>query len=189
MTDNNDDVAGLEAEQVDDVVPLERALPEEDEKAGKYLSNWQRCQADFANYKKHAEQEKKEIVEFANSALICSLLPVLDDLERAFSSIPDEYCESNWTEGMRLIYNKLKSTLNAQGLVEIEATGECFDPRIHEAVMQQDGAEGIVIEEKQKGYKFKDRVVRPCMVTVGKGEEGKAIKRTIRKEKHKWEEQ
>jgi len=173
---NNDEVAGVEVDQVDDVVPLKQALPEEEEKAEKYLANWQRCQADLANYKRHAEQEKREIIEFANNALICSLLPVLDDFGRAFISIPDEISESDWTEGIRLIYNKLKSILQAQGLVEIEATGECFDPRLHEAVMQQDGAEGIVIEEKQKGYKFKDRVVRPCMVTVGKGEEGKEIK-------------
>jgi len=173
---DNDEVAGVEVDQVDDVVPLKQALPEEEEKAEKYLANWQRCQADFANYKKHTEQEKREIIEFANSALICSLLPVLDDFERAFVSRSYRISESDWTEGIRLIYNKLKSTLEAQGLVEIEAAGECFDPRLHEAIMQQDGAEGIVIEEKQKGYKFRDKVVRPCMVTVGNGEEGKEIK-------------
>jgi len=100
----------------------------------------------------------------------------LDDFERAFVSRSYRISESDWTEGIRLIYNKLKSTLEAQGLVEIEAAGECFDPRLHEAIMQQDGAEGIVIEEKQKGYKFRDKVVRPCMVTVGNGEEGKEIK-------------
>jgi len=158
-------------EQAEDIPTSsgQQALAEEREKAEKYLANWQRCQADFDNYKKRSEQEKGEVIEFANSALISNLLPIMNDLERAFASVPAELGESNWTEGIKLIYNKFKATLEAQGLTEIEAEGEPFDPRLHEAVMQQEGEEGMVIEEIQKGYKFKGKVIRPSLVIVGKG--------------------
>jgi molecular chaperone GrpE len=158
-------------EIAEDVETLEQALSEEKEKAEKYLTNWQRCQADFVNYKQRSEQEKKETIDFANSALVSRLLPIMDDLERAFASIPAELDESSWTEGIKLIYNKLKATLEAQGLTEIEAKGELFDPHLHEAVMQQEGEDGTVIEETQKGYKFRERVIRPSLVIVGKGKE------------------
>jgi len=158
-------------EQAEDIPTSsgQQALAEEREKAEKYLANWQRCQADFDNYKKRSEQEKGEVIEFANSALISNLLPIMNDLERAFASVPAELGESNWTEGIKLIYNKFKATLEAQGLTEIEAEGEPFDPRLHEAVMQKEGEEGMVIEEIQKGYKFKGKVIRPSLVIVGKG--------------------
>ena len=158
-------------EIAEDVETLEQALVEEKEKAEKYLTNWQRCQADFVNYKQRTEQEKRETIDFANSALISKLLPVMDDLERAFASIPAELDDSSWTEGIKLIYNKLKATLEAQGITAIEAKGELFDPHLHEAVMQQEGEDGVVIEETQKGYKFKEKVIRPSLVIVGKGKE------------------
>ena len=168
-------------EIAEDVETLEQALFEEKEKAEKYLANWQRCQADFANYKQRTEQEKRETIDFANSALISNLLPVMDDLERAFASIPAELDDSSWTEGIKLIYNKLKVTLEAQGLTEIEAKGELFDPHLHEAVMQQEGEDGIVIEETQKGYRFKEKVIRPSLVIVGKGEEKEEQSKQLRR--------
>ncbi len=162
--------AGIEQSKDIPTSSGQQALAEEQEKAEKYLANWQRCQADFDNYKKRSEQEKGEVIEFANRALISNLLPIMDDLERAFASVPAEFDESNWTEGIKLIYNKFKATLEAQGLAEIEARGEPFDPRLHEAVMQQEGEEGMVVEETQKGYKFRGKVIRPSLVVVGKGE-------------------
>jgi len=175
--------AGIE--QTEDIPTSsgQQALAEEREKAEKYLTNWQRCQADFDNYKKRSEQEKGGVIEFANSALISNLLPIINDLERAFASVPAEFDESNWTEGIKLIYNKFKATLEAQGLTEIKAEGEPFDPRLHEAVMQQEGEEGMVIEETQKGYKFKGKVVRPSLVIVGKGGRERRKKQTSQKEK------
>ena len=184
----NDKAVKAEIEQVEDIETLQQALAEEKEKAEKYLANWQRSQADFANYKKRSEQEKEEVIEFANSVLICNLLPIMDDLERAFTSVPAELDESNWTEGIRLIYNKLKITLETQGLTEIKAQGEPFDPRLHEAVMHQEGEEGVVVEETQKGYKFKERVIRPSLVIVGKGNERETTEQTTPKEERKWEE-
>jgi len=152
------------------VEALKQALAEEKEKAEKYLANWQRAQADFINYKRRSEQEKAETAKFANSVLMLSLLPVLDDLERAFNFVLPELAEPSWVEGVRLIERKMKATLEAQGLSAIEALGKPFDPNFHEAVRQDRGKEGIVIEEVQKGYKFHDRVIRPSRVVVGNGE-------------------
>lgn len=180
MTED-DDVVEAGIEQAEDIETLQQALAEEQEKAENYLASWQRCQADFVNYKQRAEQEKGEIIEFANSTLICNLLPIMDDLERAFASVTADLDESNWTEGIKLIYNKLKATLEAQGLTEIEARGQPFDPRLHEAVMQQEGEEGMVIEEIQKGYKFKEKVIRPSLVIVGKGERKEEQSKQIRR--------
>jgi molecular chaperone GrpE len=159
--------AGIE--QSEDIETLQQALAEEKEKAEKYLANWQRCQADFDNYKKRSEQEKSETVEFANRILILDLLPILDDFERALTALPVELDEQNWTEGIKLIYNKLKGVLEAQGLVEIKAEGEYFDPYFHEAAGQVEGEEGIIIEELRKGYKFKGKLLRASMVMVGAG--------------------
>ena len=178
-----DEVVEAGIEQAEDIEVLQQALAEEKEKAEKYLANWQRSQADFDNYKKRSEQEIGEVIEFAISALISNLLPVMDDLERALASVPAELEESNWTEGIKLIYNKFKATLEGQGLTEIEAKGEPFDPRLHEAVMQREGEEGRVIEEAQKGYKFRGKVIRPSLVIVGRGEERRRTKQTTRKEK------
>jgi molecular chaperone GrpE len=166
----DDEVVEAEIERTEDLETLQQALAEEREKAEKYLASWQRCQADFINYKQRVEHEKGEIVEFANGAFICNLLPIISDLERALASVPAELNESNWTEGVKLIYNKFKAILEAQGLTEIKAKGEPFDPHLHEAVMEQEGEEGMVIEETQRGYKFKEKVIRPSLVIVGKGE-------------------
>jgi molecular chaperone GrpE len=154
-----------------DVESLEEALAEAKAKAEANLAGWQRAQADFSNYKKRAEQEKQELSKFANSVLILSLLPVLDDFERAYSAIPPKMEKQSWLEGIKLIERKLWAVLEAQGLSPIKALGQPFDPALHEAVRQDKGQEGIVIEEIQKGYLIEDRVIRPSKVVVGNGEE------------------
>jgi molecular chaperone GrpE len=156
-------------EEAGDVESLKKALDEEKEKAEKYLANWQRAQADFVNYKRRTEQERAEAAQFSNSTLILSLLPVLDDFERALGSVPAELAESPWVEGVNHIYRKMKAILESQGISAIEAEGKDFDPHFHEAVMTVEGDEGKVIEEISKGYKFGERVLRPSMVKVGKG--------------------
>jgi molecular chaperone GrpE len=164
-----DEVVEARIEQSEDIETLQKAIAEEKGKAEKYLVNWQRSQADLENYIKRADQEKSETVEYANRTLILDLLSILDDFERALASLPVELHEQNWTEGIKLIYNKVKAVLETQGLAEIKAKGECFDPYWHEAAGQLEGQEGIVVEEIRKGYKFRDRLLRPSMVMIGAG--------------------
>ena len=149
---------------------LEEALAEAKHKVEEYLANWQRTQADFVNYKRRNEQERQEFGKFANSQLILSLLPVLDDLERAFESATPQVARLKWVEGICLIDRKLRAALEAHGVSQIKALGEPFDPNLHEAAMHSKGEEGIVVQELQKGYMLHDRVIRPSRVVVGNGE-------------------
>jgi len=149
---------------------MEEALAEAKQKVEEYLANWQRTQADFVNYKRRNEQERQEFGKFANSQLILSLLPVLDDLERAFESATPQVARLKWVEGIRLIDRKLRAALEAHGVSQIKALGEPFDPNLHEAAMHSKGEEGIVVQELQKGYMLHDRVIRPSRVVVGNGE-------------------
>jgi len=160
-----------EVTEVEDIAALKQSLAEAEAKAEANLANWQRAQADFINYKRRTEQEKEEINQFAKATLILNLLPALDDLERAFAAIPPRLTKASWIDGIRLIWRKLQTTLEAQGLSEIKAVGTPFDPHLHEAVRQDKGKEGVVVEEVQKGYKFYNRVIRPSKVVVGNGEE------------------
>jgi molecular chaperone GrpE len=154
----------------EDVAALKKELAELKARVEANLAGWQRAQADFVNYKRRTEQEREETVKLANASLVLSLLPILDDFERAITSCPQELSGLAWVEGIRLIERKLRASLEAQGLSPIPALGEPFDPRWHEAVRQAEGKEGIVLEEVQKGYKFRDRVLRPTQVVVGNGE-------------------
>ena len=169
----DDEVVEAGTERVEDIATLQQALNEEKEKAENYLASWQRSQADYENYVKRAQQEKTETVEFANRILILDLLPILDDFERALASVPADPDEQSWTEGIKLIYNKLKTVLETQGLAGIKAVGECFDPYLHEAAGQLEGEEGVIVEEIRKGYKFRDKLLRPSMVMVGAGTKNK----------------
>ena len=164
------DEVNTEAVEADDVESLKKAITEEKEKAESYLASWQRAQADFINYKRRSEQESEERRKLANSGLLLSLLPVINDLERALASVPSDIAEDSWVDGIRLISNKASAVLEAQGVIPIQSVGEPFNPNLHEAVRQDSGTEGIVIEEVEKGYMFHDRVLRPSKVVVGNGE-------------------
>jgi molecular chaperone GrpE len=163
---------GPEAPEVEiDIEGLKKALDEEQDKAESYLANWQRAQADYANLKRYCQQEKEEIQRLANASLVLSILPVWDDVQRAFAMIPAELEDQPWVAGIKMVFDKLMSTLEAQGLTPIEAIGEPFDPRLHEGIAQGKGKEGIIIKEVEKGYRLNDRVIRPSRVIVGAGEE------------------
>jgi molecular chaperone GrpE len=156
----------------EDIESLTKALAEEKEKAERYLANWQRAQADLINFKKRSEQEKEEVIKFANAMLLMNLLPILDDFERALDNVSSKLAGLTWVDGIRLIHRKLQAVLESHGISQIEALGNDFDPALHEAVLEEEGEEGKVIEELQKGYKLHERVLRPAMVKVGKGKEG-----------------
>ena len=171
-------------EAVQYVGSLEESLAEEKEKAEGYLANWQRAQADFINFKRRTEQERAEVVKFANSAIIADLLPVLDDFDLALENAPEDSAGATWVDGIRLIQRKLRSVLEAQGLSQIEALGQDFDPHFHEAMMFADGDEGKVVEEVQKGYMLHERVLRPTKVKVGRGGENEPPAEEEGKQKH-----
>lgn len=161
-------VDGLELPSPE-VEKCQAELKEEKAKSDGYLTGWQRAQADFINYKRRAELEKEDTVKYANSELIKKLIPVLDDFELAFTAIPLEETEAGWVKGIKAVERKMRNTLEAVGISEIRAAGEPFDPSFHEAVMQDEGQEGLVIKEFQKGYKLGERVIRPSKVSVGRG--------------------
>lgn len=150
---------------------LQAQLDEEKSKAQSYLASWQRAAADLQNYKRRVEQEREEAARWANASLILNILPVLDDLERALKSLDSRLAGLTWIEGIYQIYRKFQAALGASGVTEIPADGEMFDPRVHEAVMYAPGEEGRVVSVVQKGYKLGERVLRPAMVIVGKGEQ------------------
>ncbi|UCD08405.1 MAG: nucleotide exchange factor GrpE [Dehalococcoidales bacterium] len=164
-----DDV--LEGVEEDDIEVLKQSLVEEKTKAEEYLANWQRTQADFINYRRRNDKEKEELGEYSRAAIVQCVLPILDDFERAISAMPDQEVDSNWVEGVRMIEKKLRTILESEGLSCIEAVGESFDPYQHEAVRQESGEEGVVLDEVQKGYKFNEKVIRASQVVVGNGEE------------------
>jgi molecular chaperone GrpE len=166
---NREDVESEEIEY-EEPETLEQALENERKKAEEYLARWQRAQADFANLKRRNEQERGEVIKIANAELVNSILPVLDDFSRALEHIESLAVEDNWVEGIRLIERKLRAGLESQGVREIKALGEKFDPNLHEATMHGKGPEGMVIQELQKGYMLHDRVIRPSVVVVGNGE-------------------
>lgn len=160
--------APAEADEPTDVEGLQARLEEEKSKAQDYLANWQRAAADYQNFKRRVEQERGETARLANAALIINILPLLDDLERALTTVDTHLAGLTWVDGIRLIYRKFQAVLEAAGVSEIKAEGETFDPAVHEAVMFGEGEEGKVVSELQRGYMLGNRVIRPAMVVVGK---------------------
>jgi molecular chaperone GrpE len=161
----------------DDPASLKAQLDEEREKAQAYMQSWQRAAADYQNFKRRVEEERSETARFANASLIINLLPLLDDLERALQNVDIALSGLTWVDGIRLIHRKFQSVLEMAGVTEIEADGHPFDPAVHEAVAQVPGPEGKIVSVAQKGYRLGDRVIRPAMVVVGKGQAGQAEQR------------
>jgi molecular chaperone GrpE len=147
--------------------PLEQQLDEEREKSQSYLANWQRAAADYQNFKRRVEQEREEVGRLASAAFIINLLPLVDDLERALQNVDTRLAGLTWVDGIRLIHRKFQALLEMNGVTEIEADGQTFDPTVHEAVMFGEGEEGKVTSVVQKGYRLGGRVLRPAMVVVG----------------------
>ena len=131
-----------------------------------------RSQADIENLKKRNVREKEEWIKYSNESLIKELLPVVDNLEKAMSHSQDENSIEALREGVELTLKGLIGTLAKVGLEEVEAKGESFDPNFHHAVseLEDENVEpGVVIEELQKGYRLRERLIRPALVVVSKG--------------------
>jgi molecular chaperone GrpE len=140
-----------------------------EQEAAETKAAWQRTAADFANYKRRTEQDREQMAGLANEVLLSKLLVVVDDFDRAVANMPDELKSNSWAEGVAAIDRKLDLLLTSEGLSPIEAVGKQFDPHEHEAIAQEERpevADGTVIAELQRGYRIRDRVLRPAMVVV-----------------------
>jgi molecular chaperone GrpE len=164
------------------LVPVEPApltpeqLRELNDRAVKADENWERLlrtTADFDNFKKRAAREKQEAIKYANESLLEKLVPVLEHLDMALAAAQAAGPEAGQSlqAGVSMICQQFKGVLAESGLEEVEAIGKVFDPHLHEALSQQetkDVPEGQVVQQLRKGYKFRDRLLRPASVVVAK---------------------
>jgi molecular chaperone GrpE len=175
-----DDVAANEQTAGAEAVESHVLTPEEIEalkaKAAKADENWDRyvrLTADFDNFKKRAAREKQEAIKFANESLLEKLVPVIDNFDMALMAANNAQGGStdSLKTGVNMIFSQLKSVMTEAGLEEIDAAGKKFDPNWHEAVSQQESKEvkeGDVLQQLRKGYKLRDRLIRPATVVVAK---------------------
>lgn len=160
-----DNVAeAAEAEVVDpEIASLKQAA---EENYQRYL----RTQADFDNFRRRSRQEKEEFAKYASQKLIEGLLPIVDNFDRAMAASREQGDFESLAKGVEMIQRQLAQLLESEGVQAIQAVGEPFNPERHQAIMQvpaeEGAASGIVVEELQKGYMLKDKVIRPAMVKV-----------------------
>jgi len=149
-----------------DVDGLMKELDQIRTEAAEYKDGWQRSRAEFDNYRKRMDRENSQVYQNAVGNILKRYLPVMDDLERALQSRPADLA---WADGIELIYRKLKSILDSEGIQRIDAEGQPFDPNFHEAIGQEHSdslPSGHVVAVVQNGYTLGDKVIRPAMVRV-----------------------
>jgi molecular chaperone GrpE len=133
-------------------------------------SRYLRLAADFENFKRRTRQEQLDTIQHASSELIGRLLPALDDLRNALEHKP-QGVDATWAKGIELGVRKLEEAMSAHGLEPIESVGSAFDPKLHEAIGHEESAEhpeDTVVSELRRGYRIRDRVVRPSLVKVSR---------------------
>jgi len=148
---------------------IKKIVQEKNDLSKEYLKRLERLQADFENYKKRQEKKQKEFIEFANEGLINNLLSVIDNLERALDSTENEKNAKAIKEGIKNTLKGFHNILKKEGVMPMKSVGHRFDPYRHEAVIKTETdkhSEDIVMEEFQKGYYIKSKVLRPAMVKV-----------------------
>lgn len=148
---------------------MEAALQKKDEEIAELNNKLIRLQADFMNFRKRAEKEKESSISYGIETLVCELLPIVDNFQRALESEMDK--EDSFYQGVKMIEQQLINLLNNNKVFEVESVGKEFNPNYHHAVFMEDSTEfdsGVVIEVLQKGYTLKEKVIRPAMVKVSK---------------------
>jgi molecular chaperone GrpE len=145
---------------------LEEELQRKDERIGELTNRLAYLQAEVENLQKSFEKERRELLRFASESFLRRLLPVVDEFELALNSMRERH--DDVVNGVRMIYDNLIRVLQAEGLQEIKAEGEMFDPYLHEAVdyVQEGGQEGRIVKVLLKGYRLEDRILRPSQVVV-----------------------
>lgn len=175
------DEMGSGGAQVDDLPVNTPMTPEQLEelkdrasKAEEYWDRLLRQTADFDNFKKRAAREKTDAIKYANEGLLQKLLPILDNFEMALAAVNSgggAASAQSLQQGVSMIHSQLRNAMLEAGLEEIDANNQVFDPNMHEAVSQKETnevPEGNVVQQMRKGYKFRDRLVRPASVVVAK---------------------
>jgi molecular chaperone GrpE len=161
------------AEGEDELGALNAALTEAETRAAEYLDGWQRARAEFANYRRRQEQQRKQMQVTAKANVLTHLLPVMDDLKRALEAVPEEIEGNAWVSGVEQVQRKWQAALERVGLSVLPAeAGESFDPNIHEALTHEPSTEfeaGKVIEVVQPGYEVDGVILRPALVRVSSG--------------------
>ena len=142
-------------------------------KAKEHWDSLLRTTADFDNFKKRAARERQEAIKYANESLLQKLIPILDNFDMALNAAANakEGAAQSLQTGVNMILTQFRNALTEAGLEEIDAAGKTFDPNFHEAVSQQETAdvpEGQVVQQLRKGYKLRDRLLRPATVIVAK---------------------
>jgi molecular chaperone GrpE len=153
-----------------DIEQLKADLEATRAKADEYLAGLQRERAEFANYKRRTAEEREAMLGLAGEDLIRKVLALADDFDLAIEARPPAIASDPWVEGIVAIDRKLRALLESEGVRQIDATpGTPFDPREHEAIANVPGTgrpEGEIVSEIRRGYRLRDRVVRPALVTV-----------------------
>lgn len=168
--EDNDTTAESTVEVIEDTagISLEAELLGKERLLEEASDRYKRLQADFDNFRRRTRQEKEELSNIVAQNVILELLPVLDNFERALSSVATQDADK-MLSGVEMIYRQLAQVLEKSGLTTVEAVGKAFDPQQHEAVMRVEDAEqpdGTIVEELQKGYAVRGKVIRPSMVKV-----------------------
>jgi molecular chaperone GrpE len=164
------DVSDLDLTLEQELEQIREQLQEQQRITAEAQENFLRARADIENYRKRARQEMDEVRRYGLGDLVANLLPVLDDLERAQEAAQSSQNAEALREGVALIYSKLQDVLGKAGVEPIEAVGQPFDARYHEAIMQVEAGKGhepnMVVEELRRGYRIHDRVLRASLVKV-----------------------
>ena len=167
MASDNDRQTKKELQE--NIDALRKELEERGKLAEDRLNQLKYLQADFDNYRKNFERERENIVRLANEGLISDLLVVVDDFERALSIMKD----GKDKDGVKMVYGNLIKILENQGLRPIETSGKKFDPNFHEVLCKEacDKDDGLILEELQRGFMLKSRVIRPSKVKIAENQE------------------
>jgi len=155
--------------QSSDVERMLTAIAEKNRLHEEMAERLKRLQADFDNFRRRTRQEKEELSGIVTEEILCKLLPVIDNFERALSMAVDNADVVSFRSGVEMIYRQFFQTLEQLGLAPVQAAGESFNPQQHEAVMRVEDeaqADGMIVEEFQKGYMVRNKVIRPSMVKV-----------------------
>jgi molecular chaperone GrpE len=141
--------------------------------AAEHVATLQRTAADFSNFRRRTAEERERDLGLAADGLLLKVVAVADDFDRALDAMPAELAGQGWIEGIVLLDRKLRALLESEGVKPIEAVGRQFDPREHEAIASMPGTgrpDGEVVAEAQRGYRVRDRILRPAMVAVAAGD-------------------